>query len=221
MLGPGVPFAYQHNALWLGNGEVSLYDDEGAPPVKPPSRGEVIKLNRPRKTATLVSQFVRTPGLLTLCCGNAQPLPGGNWMVGWGGLPNLTEFNARGQMIYDAQLPRGEFSYRVYREQWHGQPSGPPAIVAKNLAAVCVRAPCPLQASTTAVYASWNGATDVASWQLLAGPSADHLAVASTTPKRGFETVIPAPGAAFFQVRALTAAGKVLATSGTVKPTSG
>jgi len=221
MLGPGVPFAYQHNALWLGNGEVSLYDDEGAPPVKPPSRGEVVKLNTARKTATLVSQFVRTPGVSTLCCGNAQPLPGGNWIVGWGGLPNLTEFNAQERMIYDAQLPRGEFSYRVYREQWHGQPSGPPAIVAKNLAAVCVRAPCPLQPSTTAVYVSWNGATDVASWQLLAGSAADHLAFASTTPKTGFETVIPAPGAAFFQVRALNAAGKVLATSGTVKPTSG
>jgi hypothetical protein len=220
-LGPGVPFAYQHNALWLGNGEVSLFDDEGAPPVKPPARGEVVKLNTARKTATLASQFVRTPGLLTLCCGNAQPLPGGNWMVGWGGLPNLTEFNAQGQMIYDAQLPRGEFSYRVYREQWHGQPSERLAIVAKNLAPVCVRAPCPLQPSTTAVYASWNGATDVASWQLLAGPSADHLAVASTTPKSGFETVIPAPGAALFEVRALTAAGKVLATSGMVKPTSG
>jgi hypothetical protein len=78
-----------------------------------------------------------------------------------------------------------------------------------------------LPVGTTAVYASWNGATDVASWQLLAGSSAGHLAVASTTPKSGFETVIPAPAAAFFQVRALSAAGKVLGTSGTVTPTSG
>jgi hypothetical protein len=84
-------------------------------------------------------------------------------------------------------------------------------------------APCapPEVRRTTAVYASWNGATDVASWQLLAGPSADHLAVASTTPRSGFETVIPAPVAALYQVRALSASGKVLATSGTVKPTSG
>ena len=219
-LGPGVPFAYQHNALWLPNG-VSLYDDEGAPPVKPPSRGEVIKLDTARRTATLVSQFVRTPGVLTPCCGNAQPLPGGNWMVGWGGLPNLTEFNAQGQMIYDAQLPRGEFSYRVYREPWRGQPSEPPAIVAKNHPPVCVRAPCPQQPTATIVYASWNGATDVASWQLLTGPSADHLAIASTTPKSGFETEIPAPGAALYQVRALSGSGKILATSRTVNPTSG
>jgi hypothetical protein len=225
MLGPGVPFAYQHNALWLPNGEVSLYDDEGAPPVKPPSRGEVVKLNTASKTATLVSQFVRTPGLLTLCCGNAQPLPGGNWMVGWGGLPNLTEFNAQGQMIYDAQLPRGEFSYRVYREPWHGQPSGPPAIAVVRTPAPgntpCpAGAPCATVAGRT-IYASWNGATDVASWQLLTGASADHLAVTSTTPKSGFETVIQAPAAGLFQVRALSAAGKVLGTAGTVTPTSG
>ena len=51
------------------------------------------------------------------------------WMVGWGGLPNFTEFNAPGQQIYDAQLPAGENSYRVYREPWSAQPTEPPAIV--------------------------------------------------------------------------------------------
>jgi hypothetical protein len=208
-LGPGVAFAFQHNALWLPNSEVSLYDDEGAPPVKPPSRGEVIRLDTAHKTATLAAQFARTPGLLTLCCGNAQPLPGGNWMVGWGGLPNLTEFNAQGQMIYDAQFPRGEFSYRVYREQWHGRPSEPLTIAART------------SAGATAVYASWNGATEVVSWQLLTGASAAHLSPVATTPKSGFETVIPAAPAAFYEVRALSASGSVLGTSSVVAPTSG
>jgi len=205
-LGPGVAFAYQHNALWLPNGEISLYDDEGAPPVKPPSRGEVIKLDTAAKTATLAVQFVRAPGLLSFCCGNAQPLPNGNWMIGWGGLANLTEFNAQGQMVYDAQLPRGDTSYRVYREPWSGEPSEPPAIAART------------SARATAVYASWNGATDVASWQLLSGATAAHLSAVSTTPKSGFETVIPAPPAAFYAVRAVSASGAVLATSATVAP---
>ena len=123
-LGPGVQFADQHNALWLGNGEISLFDDEGAPPVKPPSRGELIKLDQKAKTATLAGQLVRTSGpLITGSQGNVQSLPGGGWMIGWGGLPNLTEFNAQGEIVYDAQLPRGENSYRVYREPWSGQPS--------------------------------------------------------------------------------------------------
>jgi hypothetical protein len=30
-LGPNVAFAYQHNALWLPGGQISLFDDEGAP----------------------------------------------------------------------------------------------------------------------------------------------------------------------------------------------
>jgi Arylsulfotransferase (ASST) len=209
-LGAGVQFAYQHNALWLGNNEVSLFDDEGAPPVKPPSRGEIVKLDLKAKTATLAGQLVRTAGpLITNSQGNTQPLPGGGWMVGWGGLPNLTEFNAQGQIVYDAQLPTGDNSYRVYREPWSGQPTEAPAIIAKTTGA------------TTAVYASWNGATTVVSWQLLTGSSAAHLTAVSTTPEHGFETTIPAPGARFFEVRALSASGKVLGTSGAVQPTSG
>ena len=209
-LGAGVQFAYQHNALWLGGNLISLFDDEGAPPVKPPSRGEIVKLDETTKTATLAAQFVRTSGpLITNSQGNTQSLPGGGWMVGWGGLPNLTEFNAQGQIVYDAQLPTGDNSYRVYREPWSGQPAEPPAILAKTTGA------------TTAVYASWNGATTVVSWQLLIGPSAAHLTAVSTTPKRGFETTIPAPSAPFFQVRALSASGRVLGTSKAVQPTSG
>jgi Arylsulfotransferase (ASST) len=209
-LGPGVPFAYQHNALWLANNEISLFDNEGAPPVKPPTRGELIKLDQKAKTAMLAGQLVRTSGpLSTTSQGNVQALPGGGWMIGWGGLPNLTEFNSQGQIVYDAQLPRGENSYRVYREPWSGQPTEPPVIVARTTGA------------TTAVYASWNGATTVVSWQLLTGSSSAHLTAVSTTPKSGFETVIPAPAAGFFRVRALSASGKVLGTSKTVRPTRG
>ena len=209
-LGAGVPFAYQHDAQWLSSNEISLFDDEGAPPVKPPSRGELIELDRKTKTATLAGQFVRTSGpLSTGSQGNLQALAGGRWMVGWGGLPNLTEFTAQGQIAYDAQLPAGENSYRIYREPWSGQPTEPPAILAKTTGA------------TTAVYASWNGASTVASWQLLTGPGPTHMTAVSTTPKISFETTIPAPAAPFYQVRALSASGGVLGTSTTVHSTIG
>jgi hypothetical protein len=208
-LGPGAPFADQHNALWLPNGNISLFDDEGAPPVKPPSRGEIIKLDLKRRTATLVAQFVHAPApLQTGSQGNLQSLSGGRWMVGWGGLPNFTEFNAAGEVIYDAQLPTavpmGEFSYRVYRQTWSGQPSEPPAAAVRS------------SGGATAVYASWNGATDVAFWQLLTGPNAAHLSAVSVTPRSGFETVIPAPAAAMYEVRALSAFQSVLGTSSVI-----
>jgi hypothetical protein len=208
-LGPGVPFAYQHNALLSGSA-LTLFDDEGAPTIKGPSRGETIKLDLKHRAATLVNQLVRSPGPVTTGSqGNVQALPGGGSMVGWGGLPNFTEFNAQGQVVYDAQLPRGENSYRVYRQPWVGEPATPPAIAARTTAA------------TTNVYASWNGATTVASWQLLTGPSATQLTAVSTTPKTGFETTITAPASAYVQVRALSASGKVLATSKAVAPTAG
>ena len=220
-LGPGVAFADQHNAVWLNGREISLFDDEGAPPVKPASRGEIVKLDPKAKTATLVTQLVRSPGpLSTASQGNTQALPGGNWMVGWGGLPNFTEFNAQGQVIYDAQLPAGEFSYRVYREPWAAQPSAPPKIAATRESACPPGAACVRAGNRVTVYASWNGATTVASWQLLTG-SANALHPVSTTPKTGFETTIPAPSAAFVEVRALSASGRVLATSKAMAPTAG
>jgi hypothetical protein len=208
-LGPGVQFAFQHNATWLANGSLSVFDDEGAPPVQPPSRAEFIKLDYAARTATLAGQLVRTIGpLATASQGNVQALPGGGWMVGWGGLPNLTEFNAHGNIAYDAQLPAGEESYRVYREPWSAQPSEPPAISART------------DGTATAVYASWNGATTVASWALLTGASPDKMSTVSTTLRSGFETTIGAPAAAYVQVRALSASGELLGTSKPIRPSS-
>ncbi len=207
-LGPGVAFAYQHDAAWLPDGDISVFDDEGSPPVDPPSRGEVISLDTADRTATLATALVRGLGpVQTSSQGDVQALPGGGWMVGWGGLPNLTEFNAQGQAIYDAQLPAGETSYRVFRLPWSGQPLTPPDIAARS------------SASGSVVYASWNGATTVDSWQLLGGPSASALGPLSTTPRSGFETAIPAPAAAFYEVRALSASGRVLGSSTPVSPT--
>jgi hypothetical protein len=203
--GPGVQFAYQHHARLMSANELSVFDDEGAPTVTPPSRGEIVKLDPHTGTATLVRQLVRAPAPLTTGSqGDVQTLPGGGYMIGWGGLPNFTEFDAAGNVVYDAQLPAG-FSYRVYRLPWAAQPLTPP---------VAATAP-------GTVYASWNGATTVASWQLLAGASSSQLAVVSTTARGGFETAIPAPPAAFYEVRALSASGGVLGTSQAVAASGG
>ncbi|HEX3517637.1 MAG TPA: arylsulfotransferase family protein [Solirubrobacteraceae bacterium] len=209
-LGPSVAFAYQHNAAWLPDGQISLFDDEGAPPVNPPSRGEIITLDQHTKTATLAAQLLRSSGpLATASQGDVQALPGGGWMVGWGGLPNFTEFDAQGQIVYDAQLPAGENSYRVYRLPWAAQPLEPPALAAVTSGA------------TTTAYASWNGATTVASWQLLSGSSATTLTPVATVARSGFETAIAVPSAPLVEVRALSASGKVIGTSKALAPSAG
>ncbi len=77
------------------------------------------------------------------------------------------------------------------------------------------RSPCAGAPPTrVSVYASWNGATTVARWQVLAGPSATSLAPRTSAAKRGFETKLTLSSTATtFAVRALSASGRVLATS--------
>jgi len=69
----------------------------------------------------------------------------------------------------------------------------------------------------TAVYASWNGATEVSAWQVLAESGGGQLqALGAPQPRTGFETTLTlnAPADAVVRVQALDAQGKVLGTSG-------
>jgi hypothetical protein len=83
--------------------------------------------------------------------------------------------------------------------------------------------PAPGAPGGATVYASWNGASEVASWQVLVGSSASTLKPAGSAPKTSFETAIPVPGAAggrariYLAVQALDAAGAVIGASATVK----
>jgi len=87
-------------------------------------------------------------------------------------------------------------------EPWVGLPLSRPAGAA-------------LQADDkTKVYASWNGATQVASWRVLAGDSASSLSVVARAARSGFETAIPVPQSyASFEVQALGADGRVIGVS--------
>ena len=52
--------------------------------------------------------------------GNAQVLPNGNVVVGWGNEPYVTEFGPGGAILFDAKLPRGGQNYRAFRFAWSG-----------------------------------------------------------------------------------------------------
>ena len=95
-----------------------------------------------------------------------------------------------------------DLSYRTALEQWVGLPLTPPVGAARRAG------------TGTTVYASWNGATRLASWRVLAGSGTGHLAAIVTHAKSGFETAIPVPGSyANFEVQALDANGRVIGTS--------
>jgi hypothetical protein len=206
-LGNGAATAYQHDAQALPNGDISVFDNGGVPKVHPQSRGIVIAVNQKAKTDTLVNEYEHSQPLAAGSQGNVQMLENGDVFIGWGAEPYVTEYTPTGTVLYNAHLPAKTESYRSYRFPWTGTPTDTPAVAATAGSG-----------GTVTVYASWNGATQVARWQVLTGPSTSQLTPATSAVRNGFETSIPTPGnPAYVAVRALGAAGEVLATSPTIK----
>ena len=74
-------------------------------------------------------------------------------------------------------------------------------------------------AEETTVYASWNGATEVATWQVLAGTGPDRLSPVGSAPGEGFETAITVrTSEPYVGVRARNRSGRALGTSKAIEP---
>ena len=135
-----------------------------------------------------------------------QVLPDGNVFIGWGQVHEFTEYAAAGQIILDGSFPGHYESYRAFLQPWVGRPAAPPSVAVKS------------SASRATVYASWNGATEVASWRVLAGSDASNMQPVASAQKTGFETSIAVTSAGpLHEVQALDAAGSVLGSSAAVK----
>jgi arylsulfotransferase ASST len=204
--GPGTRSAWQHDPRELPDGSISLFDNGASPTIHHESRGVVVRLDPENHSATLVRQISRSPALLAESQGNVQALSNGDWFLGWGQLPNFSEFGPAGQLLFDAHFPVHTQSYRSFRFAWTGTPSHPPKLVV---------AP-PLAGGAETVYASWNGATLVSSWTVLAGASPAQLQPVAQAPRSGFETALALPAATpgpYVAVQALDAAGHVLGVS--------
>jgi Arylsulfotransferase (ASST) len=201
----GAATAYQHDASALPNGTISVFDNGGVPKVHSQSRGLVLAVNTQTKTDTVVAEYHHPTPLAAGSQGDIQALENGDLFIGWGAEPYFSEFSAGGQLLYDAHMHGTYQSYRTYRFAWTGAPSEAPAIAAAKTG------------SQITVYASWNGDTRTASWQVLAGPTASQLTPVASAARSGFETAVATPVAeAYVAVQALGAAGEVLGTSRTI-----
>jgi hypothetical protein len=208
-MGPGTRFAWQHDARRQTDGTITIFDNGAAPPVEKFSRVLVLKVDEQAKQATLVRSYRHPKRLLVPFEGNAQFLPNGDVFVGWGAVPYFSEFTRNGRVVFDGSFGKGTAhiqgpnqdadTYRAFRFVWHGQPTDRPAVAV----------------SGGKLYVSWNGATEVAKWQLLSGKGSGSLRPGVVVPKRGFETALPLRGIAGDEVavRALDRNGRVLATS--------
>jgi len=208
--GRGAAFQWQHDVALGPNSTATLFDDHccqltgGGTSVPPtgPSRGVVLKLDQGTHVATLEAQYGDREGFKSEYMGDIEPLANGTTFIGWGSAPYFTEYSAAGKLLLEAEFPGSDLSYRSMVEQWVGVPLSPPVGAARQTG------------GGTTVYVSWNGATQVVSWRVLAGARARRLAVVSTAAKSGFETAIPVPRSyGSFEVQALDAGGRVIGTS--------
>ncbi|HYM45973.1 MAG TPA: arylsulfotransferase family protein [Solirubrobacteraceae bacterium] len=205
----GAATAFQHDATTLSNGTITIFDNGAVPKVHSQSRALVVALEPKAKTDTVLARYEHTaPALSAGSQGNVQALENGDLFVGWGSEPYFSEYAPSGQLLYDAHMHGSYESYRTYRFPWTGAPGARPAIAASSAGA----------GRAVTVYASWNGATQVASWRVLAGPSPTALAPVASAAKSGFETAIATPGPEpSVAVQALGGAGAVLGTSSTIR----
>jgi hypothetical protein len=205
-LPPGTSTAFQHDVIVHAGRKLTIFDNGAGPPkVHASSRGLELKLDPGRASVKVLGAFEHTPPLSANFEGSLQALPGGHMFLGYGQRPYFTEFDAHGREVFDAHFTPHTTSYRAYRFRWNGAPLTRPTVAVSR------------GAGFVTVYASWNGATRVARWRVLAGRTAHTMHAVTAAAKRGFETAITIRSHADVAVVALDRSGRVLSRSRTVR----
>ncbi len=199
----GDAFAFQHDVRQLPNGNITVFDNQGTPESPAASLGAEYMLDETTKTATRVWSFSDVPPVFATYMGDTQRLPDGNTVLGWGApatatgyiFSTMTEVAPDGQVLFDFIFDQPYVSYRAFRFPWQGFPDTPPALAYK------------VDGNRLILGYSWNGATEVASYQLYAGDSPQSLGLIEENSKTDFETQSSfaglRAGQCYFQVAAL------------------
>jgi len=204
---PDARFDFQHDARHHPDGTITIFDNGRMSTVEQ-SDGIMVKVDEDAMTASLVRRYTHPDKPRSAFQGNVQMLPGGNVFVGWGSAPLVSEFDYDGELLFSATFPIEAETYRAFRYPWTGQPTDDPAIAAEA---------GPEDGVT--LYASWNGATEVATWQVFSGSGPDEMKPLASAPKKGFETVITVNTTEpYVALQAKGASGKVLGTTRALKP---
>jgi hypothetical protein len=205
-MGPGTRTTFQHDARRQGDGIITIFDNGNINQVEQ-SRAIALEVDEDAMSVSLAQEYTHPDRLRSATQGNAQVLPNGNVLVGWGSAPVFSEFDHEGELLFSAAYPAESESYRAFRLPWSGQPADDPAIAADLGTEDEVK-----------IYASWNGATEVTTWQVLAGRAPDRLEPLASAPHQGFETVITVHTTKpYVGLNALNGSGKVLGTTSAFK----
>lgn len=202
-------FCRQHDARWAGENRMTIFDNN-VDSIRDRGQSRAIRLavDEERERASLLRAYRHPDRPKVLNKGGTRTLSNGNLLVAWGAVPVITEYTPAGRIVFDAHFKGAtDGSYRALRADWVGRPTTAPAVAAQR------------RGGRVAVWASWNGATEVARWQVLGGATEDALAPVGGRGRTGFETAISVEGQpAFVAVQALDGSGNVLGTSRTIRP---
>ncbi|HWS79675.1 MAG TPA: arylsulfotransferase family protein, partial [Rubrobacter sp.] len=201
-MGEGVRTALQHDARRNADGTITIFDNGNVERVDQ-SRAIMVEVDEDKMSASLVREYTHPDKLLSDTQGNVQVLPNGNVLVGWGSAPYFSEFDHHGELLFHAAFPADGETYRAFRLPWIGQPNDYPAIAAESG-----------PEDKVTIYASWNGATEVTTWHVLAGSAPDRLEPLASAPHQGFETVITVHTTEpYVGLSAVNGSGEVLGTT--------
>lgn len=189
-------FSHQNHARIQSHNEthtiISLFDNgaSGNDSTSASSRGLLVALStdsQPMK-ATLLAEYSHpsSAGFHVEDHGSMQVLPDGNVFSGWVDGLTISEHGADGSLLMEAHVEQDWLkSYRSYKFPFVGRPAQPPDVYAEIEG----------QAKTR-VYVSWNGATEVASWNVYEANKDGEAEGGpwASAPREGFETMITVDG---------------------------
>ncbi|KAG4282650.1 hypothetical protein FPRO06_09323 [Fusarium proliferatum] len=200
--GNATNFANQYDAKFVQGNEsqISFFDNRvttsGSCSGENCSRGVVVELDYEEMTVRLLHEFYHPQKISSGSGGSVQGLDNGNFLVGWGANPGITEHASNGTVVMDIQrgvIPQATGGdpdldmsvYRAWKMEWIGRPPWGPSIAA---------AVPGNEATNATIYVSWNGDTQVDRWEVYVGED-DKNATSSprlvaNSSRFGFETEI-------------------------------
>lgn len=170
----------------------------------------VLQTSTTPMTAAVVMQWDRPDRQLTHLRGNMQFLPNTNVFIGWSENGYISEFTAGGHCVLEASFTSHRLvNYRAYKFNFTGNPTEPPALKAYAFGT-----------SNTGItivhYVSWNGATEVASWNFYgsSNSSSRQFSLVGSAKRSGFETMHMSAGyLAYVFAEAIAVDGRSLGNS--------
>jgi hypothetical protein len=203
---PGWVFCAQHDARRLPNGDLMLFDNGGAdtrarmgcglhaarvPRFRLDVAHRKVRLVRMIRSA---ASSPRGAGFHPTAVGDARRQPNGDTLISWGTSGFISQVGPGGRVKFAMRV--APWTYRATRANWSGDPGGRPAVAARRR-----------HGGVVDVWASWNGATRIREWRVLAGRARASLhPVGRRFRFAGLETRLRVrSAAAFVAVQALGA----------------